>query len=145
MDKTFVSKKGIIIGLLLFLAVGFMILAVIQSATVGKFDYIELVITVPVIVFTLWLWFGTFYRFEEESLLVCTGPLRWHIRYDSITKVKPSRSILSSAALSFDRLAIYKNGRLDSLISPKEKREFLLELQQHCPNAEILWPKEKNG
>lgn len=75
----------------------------------------------------VWMFVTTSYRFTETHLLVRAGPFRWRIPLNEITKIKPSRDLLSSPALSLDRLRI-DYGRRFILISPLEKEEFLQDL-----------------
>ena len=72
-----------------------------------------------------WLLLSTWYEVGEELLLVRSGPFNWRIRRCEISIVRPSRSVLSSPALSLDRLEIeYGNGRR-ILVSPADKRSFV--------------------
>jgi hypothetical protein len=73
-----------------------------------------------------WLVLTTKYTVTQDTLLVQSGPFRWRIAKNEITQIAPSRSILSSPALSLDRLRIeYAAGRKSVLISPKDKEGFL--------------------
>ena len=65
----------------------------------------------------------TYYEIGAESLRIVTGPFRWKIALDSITALEPSRSALSSPALSLDRLCI-RYGKRRVLVSPADKRGF---------------------
>ena len=67
------------------------------------------------------------YGVGDDDLVVRFGVVRQHIRYESILEVRPTRSPLSSAALSLDRLAIRTgSGPLKlTLISPRDRDEFL--------------------
>lgn len=85
-------------------------------------------VAVAVSVFALglpvWLFVSTVYIVSEDELLIRSGPFRWRIPLQEITSVEPSRSLLSSPALSIDRLKIrYKNNRM-VLVSPKDKAGF---------------------
>ncbi len=74
-----------------------------------------------------WL-LNTAYLVSTEEVLVISGPIRWKIPRAEIEQIVPTRSVLSSPALSFDRLKIsYSNGRT-LLVSPADKEAFLTEL-----------------
>ena len=76
--------------------------------------------------FISWLLLSTKYTVNRDTLLVQSGPFRWRISRHEITGIVPSKSILSSPALSLDRLRIdYADGRHSILISPRDKDGFL--------------------
>lgn len=77
----------------------------------------------------LWLLLATYYRFDGPDLVVRSGPFRWRIPLVAITGVTPTSELLSSPALSLDRLKItYGQGR-SIMISPRDKQDFLRELE----------------
>lgn len=71
-----------------------------------------------------------YYELQEEALFIRFGIFKQTIQYEEITEVKESRSWLSSLAWTFDRVAIYKNGKLSVLIGPLEKARFLKEIER---------------
>ncbi len=76
----------------------------------------------------LWLLRATHYRLDDRELLIVSGPFRWRIAVVSIANVVPTRSALSSPALSLDRLRIdYGQGR-SIMVSPLERERFLRDL-----------------
>lgn len=82
--------------------------------------------------------YGTSYTLEERELLVRSGPLRWRVPYDAITKVAPSRTLLSGPACSLDRLVISRNDRLLGLvISPIDRARFLEALASRSETFEL--------
>lgn len=73
----------------------------------------------------LWLLSSTRYVVQGGALQVRSGPFRWDVPLSAITRVTPTRSVLSSPALSLDRLRIeYGPGRA-VLVSPRDKEGFL--------------------
>lgn len=81
------------------------------------------------VVFPLWLMRATFYVLDDRRLAIRCGPFRWSIPLAKIKSVKRSRSMLSSPALSLDRVQI-RYGRFGSvLISPEHRGRFLAELE----------------
>ena len=73
-----------------------------------------------------WLVLTTKYTVTQDTLLVQSGPFRWRIAKSEITQIVPSKSMLSSPALSLDRLRIdYAAGRKSVLISPQDQEGFL--------------------
>ncbi len=73
----------------------------------------------------VWLLVGTHYTITESTLIVRSGPFKWEVQLKSISSIEPSRSILSSPALSFDRLEIKYGNNQSILISPTDQNEFL--------------------
>lgn len=79
----------------------------------------------------LWLLFTTSYRVDAQSLSVKSGPFSWTIPLAEIQSVEPSRSSISSPALSLDRLRIrYGNGK-SILVSPADRENFLEIVKRH--------------
>lgn len=76
-----------------------------------------------VVVLIGWVLKFTYYEVSSDKLRIVAGPFRWTIPIDSITAIEPSRSLLSSPALSLDRLCIHFKGRR-MLVSPADKRGF---------------------
>lgn len=110
LSPLFVGGAGIVGGTVLF---------VVCTATAG---------------FITWLWIWTYYVLTENGLIIRSGPITKTIPYESITKAKPVRSWMSSAALSSRRVEI-SFGRYDMIhISPLDEYIFLAELQKRCPH-----------
>ncbi|WP_036594090.1 PH domain-containing protein [Ottowia thiooxydans] len=85
----------------------------------------------------LWLLVSTVYRVDETNLTIQSGPLRWRIPLQSIRAVEPSRSWISSPALSLDRLCIHHGRVGQALVSPKQKQAFIQALQQRNPQIRV--------
>jgi len=97
------------------------------------------IVLLPVIVFLLSMLYNTYYIFEEQYLKCVVGGFPQKIYYENIKSIKKTRNLLSSAALSVDRIEIkekYKGFiRGTTYISPKEKDEFFEELKIRCPKG----------
>ncbi|MEW6662199.1 MAG: PH domain-containing protein [Bacillota bacterium] len=93
---------------------------------------------IPVVTFTGWLWFRTGYTVTESELRVQCGPFLWVIPLGKIRKIRRTRNLVSSAALSLDRLEI-RYGKYNNLIwiSPINEDVFLDLLRKSCPQADI--------
>ena len=82
-----------------------------------------------------WLLISTKYTVNQHILVIQSGPFKWRIAKNEITKIASSKSLVSSPALSLDRLRIdYGGGRNSVLISPKDKDAFLKAIAV-TPNA----------
>ena len=71
-----------------------------------------------------WLLRSTYYEVSGDTLRVVSGPFRRRIKIEAIDSIEPTRSPLSSPALSLDRLRI-SYGKRRVLVSPADKRGFL--------------------
>ena len=77
----------------------------------------------------LWLLVSTRYELSATDLYIFSGPFSWRVPLREVKSISPTRSVLASPALSFDRLRI-DHGRFDSImISPREKDRFIDELE----------------
>ncbi|MBO1002487.1 PH domain-containing protein [Pseudogracilibacillus auburnensis] len=94
-----------------------------------------------VISFILWSAFSVKYVFYQDYLFVKGGPFRSRIQYEQITKVSPTTEIFTGYRIlsSRDGLEIfYKTAALGSVkISPKDKKEFINEIKERCPNVKV--------
>ena len=78
--------------------------------------------------------FPLYYELEDQALLIRFGLVRSRVPYAEIKRVVPSRSMLSSPALSLDRLHVDAGNPLGPLISPKDKSAFLDALAARAPH-----------
>lgn len=76
-----------------------------------------------------WILLTTAYTLTTGFLVVRSGPFSWSIPLRQITSVKPTRSPLSSPALSLDRLRIEYSGARALMISPENRTGFLADLR----------------
>ncbi len=74
----------------------------------------------------------SYYLLDRDHLRIKFGPFKLKVLYTDITQIKPSRNLLSGMALSLDRVAIYKNGKLWQLISPVDKDRFIQEVKKRA-------------
>ena len=81
------------------------------------------VLLLTVILF-IWLLRSTYYEIRGDTLRIVSGPYRVRIPVEMIESIEPTRSPLSSPALSLDRLRI-RYGKKQVLVSPADKRGFL--------------------
>ena len=86
----------------------------------------------------VWISIDIKYVLKVEHLFVKAGPFRRHIPYGEITKIAPSRDMLSGFRMlsSIDGLEVsYKSALMGGVkISPEDKALFVEELKKRCPN-----------
>lgn len=86
---------------------------------------------------------NTHYKVEGHMLKIRSGFLyRKDIAIDSIRKIVETNNMISSPAVSLDRLEIFYNKFDSVLISPKDKAGFIALIQTINPNVEVRY-KEK--
>lgn len=83
----------------------------------------------------LWLLLSTRYTLGNGQLVVQSGPFKWRIPVADITSITQSSSLLSSPALSLDRLRIDYMRSSSLMISPRNKDEFLRDIEAARRNA----------
>ena len=80
--------------------------------------------------FVIHLFMTTYYTISGNVLRVKSGfIINKAIDVGTITKITPTNNMLSSPALSLDRLEIFYNKYDSILISPKEKTRFVNQLK----------------
>ncbi len=98
-------------------------------------------IGLPVIALLLWIYFGTYYELRDEYLYCRSGPFTEKIAYSKIKSLKLSRNMLSSMALSGDRIEIKQHEKGYFLgttyISPEKREQFMSELISRCKNLSL--------
>jgi hypothetical protein len=85
------------------------------------------IISIPVIIFMVWAWFGTRYTITDESLAVKYGCFLFHISIDEIIEISKLISTNLSPALSSDRLNV-RTTNYSILISPRDAELFVANL-----------------
>ena len=77
-----------------------------------------------------WVLQSTSYTVTTGFLVIRSGPFHWSVPLRQVTNIKPTRSPLSSPALSLDRLRIEYSGGKVVMISPEDRRRFLADLRE---------------
>ncbi|HSH27313.1 MAG TPA: PH domain-containing protein [Wenzhouxiangella sp.] len=95
----------------------------------GPMVRLQGLIVVAALALTLWVLLGTRYIMEADRLLIRSGPFKWTIPLAEIRAIKPTNNPVASPALSLQRLRIdYGKGQV-VLISPRNRTEFMRELE----------------
>ena len=118
-------------------------MAIVVAASVGEgIPPLELGLALLVLIGTgaamVWMMRTTHYAIEGDQLAVRGGPWRLRIAVADITRVAPSRSLLSSPAWSLDRLEIRYGANRSVLISPDDRDGFLRALRDAGVPAEVI-------
>ena len=81
-------------------------------------------------VLVVWILRGTRYLVDGNNLTAWCGPFRWQIPLSGITAVEPTRTPVSSPALSLDRLRIRHGNGKSLVVSPADRERFCQALGQ---------------
>ena len=96
------------------------------------------IFTLLLIISMVW---PVYYVLENDRLIIRFGWFRSKINYEIISGIKPSSNLLSSPALSVDKIRINYKGKVGFvLISPNNKEEFMKDLASRTKHLEY-----KNG
>jgi xanthine/uracil/vitamin C permease (AzgA family) len=88
-----------------------------------------------VLAFIIHMFMTTYYTIDGNELYVkCGFIINTRIDIATITKIEPTSTMLSSPALSFDRIEIFYNKYDSVIISPGDKAGFIAKLQQINPS-----------
>lgn len=90
------------------------------------------------IAFVVQMFVTTYYIIDQEKLIIKSGFLvSLSIDINTIKKIEETNNILSSPALSLDRIEIFYNMSDNIMISPKDKAKFVAAIQKINPQVEI--------
>lgn len=134
-NEYFPSKRDTWLGVIIWLPLGGVL--PLMLLTTPKEMLVLLLIIVPTYAFVGWIWFQTGYTIMNDMLFIRCGPFRWRIPWQDIKRIRSSRSPLSSAALSFDRLEIRYQKFNVVHISPDDQERFINIVQERAPQADI--------
>lgn len=110
--------------------------------SVWEKDWWALLILVIATLFVGNMFLSTHYTIKGENLIIKSGIfINKTIKITDIYKVEKTNSILSSPALSLDRIEIFYGNQNSMMISPKQKEEFIAELLKDNPSIEVILEK----
>jgi hypothetical protein len=126
--KHFKSKVDRWIVLVL-IAIIMVDVAVIGKIVVAAGDPLESTITIIAcllaIALIVSLMLATYYVVDRGTLIIRSGPFRFKVPVNQIKSVRATRSLLSSPAMSLDRLLIRYGKKRRIMVSPEDKTGFL--------------------
>lgn len=132
------SKIDIWVSIVLWVSIGIMLTVMIMIPPQEKL--IGIIVSLPIIILLLWIYFGSFLEFRDKYLLCKVGPFYEKIEYEKIKSIKLSENMLSSMALSRQRIEIKQHDKGfimgTTYISPINREEFLVDLKTRCKNID---------
>lgn len=131
MEKVYKSKVDTWLGLVLVGSAAACLFAFVIA--VGSGSALAIALVLPSVVLgaglPLWLLASTNYTLSDSKLFVKCGPFKRDIPIAQISSIRATSNPLSSPALSTDRLQIDYGRGQSIMISPKDKEEFLRDLE----------------
>lgn len=76
---------------------------------------------------------STYYRIDGHTLVIRSSVFTWRVAIGEIRSITPTRSAVSSPALSLDRLRIEYGGKT-ILVSPEDPKRFIEALRAKNPS-----------
>ncbi|PBJ12148.1 PH domain-containing protein [Flavobacterium sp. ACN6] len=105
-------------------------------------NWVGFIFILIVVSYVVYSFLTTFYVIEGDKLKIkCGYFFNFLIEIKDVQKVSETFNIISSPALSFNRLEILYNKFNTLLISPKDKNRFLKELKRVNPDIKIVLKK----
>lgn len=131
----FISKKDVFYSSLIWgtIALAFFTIVYPSFFIFSIYNLIGLII----ISWLIWIWLGTGYRVENNTLKIQSGPLKKTVDIQEIKKITKEKSIVTSAALAIDRILIHYGNYKYASISPKKEYEFIKLLLSKNPQIQI--------
>ena len=130
--KIYKSKIDWWLGLPLLYPIFLSVSSMIEGEWIG---YVGMI---TILLFIVFISKSTRYIIVENQLIVkCMFIVNDRIEISKIRKIEKTNPLLSSPALSLDRIAIRYNKFDEVYISPKEKQAFVDELLNVNPDIEI--------
>lgn len=116
---------------ILIVVMAFMVLKAAYLIVLHPYGVFEAAVLVVLgAVLPVWILLSTNYHVVNENLWVYSGPFRWKIFTLSISKIEFLQSWDLNPALSLDRIKIQYDGGKSIMVSPKERKEFLIAIKK---------------
>lgn len=135
----FISKKDTFYSIAIWGAIAVVFLTMVFPVflTFSISNFVLLVLGLIIIVWLPWIWFSTGYLVEDNTLIIQAGPFKQTVDIKEIRKIMKEKSILTSGALSIDRLQIQYGKYKYVGISPKKEYEFIKLLRRKNSEVQI--------
>lgn len=140
MNKVYKSKKDQWLVWITWFSKIVIVISVIYLLFVEGITTYSLIYSISMILFVIFLYFLlnlTYYVIKDSELFVRSFFFKWTIRIDSIKQIFPTSNMLSSPALSLDRLMIIYGDDKKIMISPEDKNGFLNDIASLNPDLKF--------
>lgn len=139
----FKSRKSLWIGIILG-AIGLLLISILITTLLqNDKHWLTLLPIFAVLLFLIWIWFGTFYQIVEGQLKYKTAFIKGSIKILDIKEIRVGKTqfVGLKPALASKGLVIKYNRWDDIYISPEKESLFLEELLKVNPRIEIVGSK----
>lgn len=138
MEQKFASKIGLAVVIPVIVVLASVIVAMLED----KIFWAGILILFSFTAFFIHLFLTTYYSIKKDILQIKSG-IFYNLNIDikTIRKITETNNIISSPAISLDRLEISYNKYDTVLISPKDKTTFLKMILEINPTIEIKYKK----
>jgi len=131
--KTYYSKRSFLLSIILNLL---LIVPLFYHLFRGD-KWVLILLFIALILMNI-LWFGTRYIIHQNYLTIYIGLKEFRsIRIEEIQSIRKCRSVSISPACSIDRIEIKYRGNKTILLSPRDKKAFIHELQNINPEIRL--------
>lgn len=96
-----------------------------------------ILLSIVMVSFLLWLWFGTGYKVENGLLTIRFGPFKSKVKIADIRKLRVTKTPLSAPALSISRIEITYGAYGMTIVSPKDRELFIKTLLEENSTIEV--------
>jgi len=121
----FASKKDLIYFSVVWFAIILILSSIIINFSLSVFNLLWGFIGSLTLGLLVWIWFGTGYRIEDETINIENGPFKSKVSINEINMISKRRNLLATPALSLDRLVLQCGKYNEILLSPKNEKEFI--------------------
>lgn len=121
----FPSKRDRFYSIAVWGTIVILLLSIILNFSFAIFNLIWGLIGLVAIGFLIWIWFGTSYGIENETIIIKNGPFKSMVKIQDINSISKRRTLLATPSLSIDRLVLHYGKYGEMLLSPKDESEFI--------------------
>lgn len=135
----FVTKKDVTYFFVIWGAIAIssiiVIIPIIYATSI--FHLLWVLLGLLIIAFFIWLWLGTGYKVENDTIKIEHGPFKETVKIRDIKKISKKQNFLAAASLAINRLEL-RYGRYGNVfVSPKEEYEFIELLLNKSPEIQL--------
>jgi hypothetical protein len=121
----FASKRDSFYSIAVWGTIAILFFSIILNFSLALFNLFWGLIGLVAIGFLVWIWFGTSYRIENETIKIKNGPFKWMVKIQDINSISKRRSLLATSSLSVERFVLHYDKYGEMLLSPKAESEFI--------------------
>jgi hypothetical protein len=143
-QKSFPPLRSKTVGAVVWLLVALLVILAIIPLMIDDGNqeqtWAEILLALPAILLLLWIWFGTYYTIDLYFLRYYSGPFRGKIPVAAIRSIEYQQSSWQGLriALSLNGLLIRYNRDDEFYVAPRDKTDFICELQKYNPHISII-------